>query len=260
MTKNERAIGDYVGGPVQLPIGIATPDGATYETVELREMGGDEEDILLDEAKKRTAVTDVLKNVITKIGDITQPARIRQLVDYLPQGDATFLCVRLRQMSLGNDFVFGVTCPSKRCLHHSPNVKVLLNERLCTFRPSSVELKHEYPVELPDGTAVVRMLRIGDQSAIAEINATKGAARMTHLMHLSLVSVDGEEKPSPDVIAKWSSRKRNAIRAVTDAHSFGLDLSVAHVCANPECQTAFNMVLPIMSEPRFFFPSGTGQR
>src|ERR1035437_11080099 len=95
-------------------------DKILYDKVQLTEISGKEEDILAEEnASASDKITRVLANCIISLESsvpdtkpITDNNHLKAIVKNLAMGDRIFLFIRLRVLSLDQNFVMDLQCPS----------------------------------------------------------------------------------------------------------------------------------------------------
>ena len=101
----------------ELPCGYLHTD-KVLDIVELRELTGVEEDILASrKISNDSKLNKVLVNCINILRDkessivIKDKAKLSEIVPKMATGDRLFLLIRLRQVSLGDNFEFQTICP-----------------------------------------------------------------------------------------------------------------------------------------------------
>lgn len=96
----------------ELPTGwLDTETGELYKEIELREITGEEEDML---ASTRMSAGVKMNNLMTaciqKIGPHTDKSKIRSILDELVSNDRFFLVYKIREISLGPVYKFQTPC------------------------------------------------------------------------------------------------------------------------------------------------------
>lgn len=261
-----------------LPNAIKTPSGKLTKEVEIVPMTGREEDILQDQTMApggkgrllKTAsqrITEILSRCTVSMGgdDGHQPETRpmgqdrKALPMYFAEAwkkafanDRGFMVIRLRQASLGDEYVFDDTCP--HCKKEIKGIKVDLANLEVTSKPLS-EVSDEYKFELPGSGDVVlwRPLLGADEDTLEEIRKSRKADLPSALLYLRTININGT-KPSDDVIKDLSSLDRRALQSEFDAREGGIDTKIEVTCDNQDCQREFTRRMSV-GHPSFFFPS-----
>jgi len=154
---------------VYLPCGL-THQGTLITTARVRELtGADEEAISRAATSSATEafVTTLLSCGVTHLGDF--PAT-RELLEELVVGDRDELLIGIRRATYGDQIDYEMTCPQCKTRHA---VRVGLDE--IPRKKAETPGKTEFEVPLRKGrTAVVRMIRGSDQSAIVRATRERG--------------------------------------------------------------------------------------
>jgi hypothetical protein len=259
---------------ILLPMGIQQSDREWTKEVELEEMTGEEEDILSDATRlpggggilaKKTPerVTEILSRCTKSIGKESRPSgkdRFTAPKYFEPHWnkafthDRGFAIVRLRQLSLGDEYLFEDECPG--CGKSLKRVSVDLS----SLKMTSVDLDKFrgtdgiYTTRLPKGSEVRwRILRGEDEPAISLIQESRKADLISALLFTRLVSIDGQT-PRFEDLRRMSSKDRTILRTSFAPLEGGLETELTIVCDNPGCQRVFERTLN-PGRLDFFFPS-----
>lgn len=254
----------------------ATDDTSWTKDVELDELTGDEEDILTDQTRAaggkgvlaRSAsrrITEVLSRCTVSLGGVTRPeGKTRKTAPLFFEkqwhraytSDRSFAMIRLRQISLGDDYTFEATCPS--CKKGIPNI----HHDLAALEVKTVPLEEASQltrtVTLPrSGDKVTyRMLTGEDEQYIQDVLKTRKSDYLSALLARRIVGVvTTSEDPVPPPIEYLKGMRqydRRFFSAEADKHEGGVDTEIKIVC--DECHTEFLKKLD-MGDPAFFFPS-----
>lgn len=265
---------------VILPCGFVHNEKHIKE-VELGEMTGYEEDILLDASKGKSNVslmTEILGRCIDRIGDLSIETKLDSdrakrartfapLIDKMLMTDRSFLWVKLRESSLGPDFYFEATC--ENCHHIQPRVRTSLAELKVTEMLEEVEepAEGEEPKEptprapleenetkLPSGKVVIWRHLIGsDDAFLAKAQKEKKSEFLSSLLFRRALRIDGQKVSSLTHVKSLSTRDRDAFRDAIDKVEGGMDTQIELNC--DACGHAWNLTLPT-TQKSFFFPSG----
>jgi hypothetical protein len=135
-----------------------------YDKVEIRELTGNEEDILFNVRSKLSYARRLVKaieNCIVKIGDVSDREKISQLVNKLTLGNIWYLFIRLRILTFGDAYAVEVICPNPTC---GQKQKFAINLSELEVKKGSGEQSKK--VKLSDGREVeLRPEFIGDEHA-----------------------------------------------------------------------------------------------
>jgi hypothetical protein len=232
-------------------------DNKIYDKVVIREMGGEEEDILAD--KKGSAsekITKVLASVITSLEasdgsilthDDKSHGVIHKLVKGMTIGDRLYLFIRLRVLSLGNIFMMEFNSPFA---DEKFRAVVNLDELEAKKLEDKAQRTREFA--LKTGQKVVIRLATGDdEDVLGRVEDSKSRATFSLLQRID--SIDGV-KPTSEQLKKMSTANRNIIRTELLKFDVGVDTSIT--VQDPTTKKDFQQELGI-EQPDFFFPSET---
>jgi len=268
-------VGEMPTGPVLLPNGFIVGEGENEKWiryVELREMTGVEEDLLVDKQAQRegTWVGRLFRAVITGYLDENRTSIPfeAKMAEQIPLADMTMLFVRLRQMSLddGNTISYRHRCPYESCKKEKPTQYVVnLAEQPCVWRSKEERPKRTYSVPYgpskPEVSVSFRTLVIGDYISVLEAQRESPDKVISNQLIRCIQSVgadpvdDGEKGMA--IVRGLPSRPRKAIRDFLDTDDRGIDNTVINTC--PKCKGEFTTPLPI-GDVSFFGLSGKPQQ
>lgn len=243
---------------ITLPLGLQYENNV-YKNVEIRELTGHEEDMLVDAHKVQagTIITDLLTACIVSFEDVKKIDSgkdsnikvFRKMVDSMLQDDRTYTLVKIRQMSLGDEVTCQITCPS--CSNTDDYTFILSDFAVKEFE---VAPSYEKDIILPSGKkATIRLLTGKDDARMARIRKRNDAQLASALLQFHIIELDGVKAPPVNVLQGLSSRDRNALRKAINESSGGIDATLDIICTN--CHSEFNTEVPIVGGD-FFFPSG----
>lgn len=263
---------------ISLPLAIQGPDGTWTKEVELEETTGFEEDILADTRRVKQAVkgkkkgapvvhpseriTEVLSRCTKRIGKCVRPdgKDRRALPDYFKEAwaqaftnDRAFALIRLRQLSLGDEYKFKVGCPScgKELSPVADLGELVVNESPLELLSGSGGIFKDV---LKSGKQVAWKIPRGvDEAVISDVVEERGGELATALIALCLVSLGGSA-PTSYQIQSLSSRERSEIRSKLNEHTGGIETELDIECDG--CGHAWKDHISPTS-PDFFFPSET---
>jgi hypothetical protein len=262
---------------VTLPCGIVE-DGKHVREVELEEMTGYEEDLLADPSKVGKTVSpigEVLARCTARIGEFQAPdKRTERVRSNLPKlnklllNDRTFLLIRLRQLSLGDDFRFEGSCPACKTL--LPGLRVNLSELKVNEMREVVESEEEEPkprppkeqneFQTPSGRVIVwRHLTGDDEFFLASARKDKPGDTLSAMLYrrvLAMATKPGEAPAKPSgigAIKALPTKDRNAFRDEVERMEGGIETEIEMNCDN--CAHSWMLTLPT-TQTSFFFPAG----
>lgn len=243
-----------------LPCGYIDPEnpGEVIKSVEMQEMTGHEEDLLADQSKQASGdlIDEVVARCIVKLGSIERPRPSRDKffmkhVQSLLMTDKTFLLIRLRQLSLGDDMVFSATCPS--CKHNHPRVTINLNDLKVTEMEDPTQ--REWTITLPASKKVVTLKAMDgiDGQRARKLMKQNKSDLVSAAMFVRVKDIDGKKLNSVSELKNLSVRDRDYIRQHLTKGEGGIDTTVEVQCE--ACAEEWKMGLPV-GDISFFFPSG----
>lgn len=238
-------------GQVQLPCGVLH-DGRLYNTAIVREIRGDEEDLLanpeIEGAKKFSLL---VSRCLTELGPFRSPDAIASHFPELLVGDAVALLMAVRRVTYGPLVPYKAPCPVMTCKARKKPVYFNVDIRTFEQRTMPQPEVRTYQTELPDGRiAVWHPLRVADDE-LAGTARDRGALIESLSIFGRLESIDGK-RPSLVDVRQLSAGARDALREDFEAHEGGLVLTVEQTCeaCGAEWSTTFDP-----GQIGFFYPS-----
>lgn len=261
---------------IDLPGAMKCPDGFWTKHVELEELTGAEENILLDVTRDpknkeevkvpfRERALQVLSRCTSKIGGVSRPSGSTSKTDplfFYAAWKAAFLSdrhyawIRLRQESVldGDSFAFHTQCP--KCGHEpSGRHTVNLNDLEVTRLPiETFENPDAFLYTLPKSGKVVEWSHpTGVEEEHIEKLFTKSANHLrTGMLVLRTRTIDGK-KATESALADIGKKDLQSLSVEMSSKDFGIDISVETVCEKEECGHVYKKNLPVSSND-FFFP------
>lgn len=233
-----------------LPCGYLDENGELHVEVELREMGGAEEEILGSRTIKSEQKMDLfLASCILRLGTITDRQKILAIVPDLLTGDRAFLFLSLRRVSLGDSFPIKQVCPNPLCKQETLMMFSLASMRIYRMPEPHKRL---YDEVLPSGRKVSFRCQTGKDEQDRE--KRKKEVQDVHAQFVSrVVSLDGE-KPSLPTIRALSFRDRDYLRGRFNEVDGGIETTLEITC--PLCKHEYEREFD-PTDPGFFSPSAT---
>ena len=234
-------------GVFELPCGFLDEEGTRHTEVEVREMTGAEEDLLVSKnIPTGRKMSELLVRCTTRIGTIVDREAIGAAVRKMVVGDRVFLMFAIRRVTLGDSYTLTTKCPS--CETESSPV-VDLSELGIKQMPNPAERVWEET--LPSGMmARLRVLTGEGEDRIEELSKKNKTDTMSIGM-LVRIEMLGGVPATLQAVKALSSRDRNAIRTSFDAHDGGVDTSIDFGC--PHCGHEYKEDMDLQTG--FFFPS-----
>lgn len=223
-----------------------------YDKVEIREITGTEEDYL---AEKQTSVSHKMTKVLascikslvsTENGSepIIEPTKIRKQVESMAVGDRLLLFIRLRVISLGENFIMEFTSSKGNKFNGAIDLNQLEIKRLPDKKVRTATFKTPMNNE-----AVIRLLTGKDEEFLGKLEGS--ATRATSSMLLRVATFNGKVPTLLD-FQKLSLRERNFIRDKMAEFDAGVDTTVGAI--DPDTGKEIEAELGI-EQKNFFFPS-----
>jgi hypothetical protein len=218
-----------------------------YDKVEIRELTGNEEDILFNVRSKLSYARRLVKaieNCIVKIGDISDREKISQLVNKLTLGNIWYLFIRLRSLTFGDAYAVEVNCPNPTC---GQKQKFAINLSELEVKKGSGEQSKK--VKLSDGREVeLRPEFIGDEHAWVVVEQREDIP--SHVILGRVYAIDGKRVGLQDIKA-LSMKDRMKLRREIENLEGGVDDTVIVTCK--VCGEEFEATLNFGSRD-FFLP------
>lgn len=237
----------------ELPTGYLDADGQIHKEAWVREMTGEEEDILTArKVKIHQRMNQILEKCVTQIGSFRQAdANWPNVIKGLTVSDRLFLMIKIRTVSLGHLFSFKVKCTDDVCGKMSEQT-VDLNEFKISGMPNPAERVFEIDLPKSKKKAKLKIQTGADEARVA--NFVNMQNPMTIITMSRLVELDGKNKISIDDVKKLPSMDMDAIRKAVKEHEGDIDNEIDVSC--PHCGNEFKTDINVGS-PTFFFPSAT---
>lgn len=233
----------------ELPCGYLDDDGNLHTSVSVREMTGEEEEILaaknMPPSKK---INSILSRCTDSIGDVAGPF-IEKIIPDLIQGDRIYLLIAIRRASLGDDMPFLTKCPS--C---EQDARFILDLADLEVKKMPDPRIRTYPLELPKTgkKLVMKVLTGRGEDAIGKADR-RGKDVITAAIFARVDSMDEKPVTMADLKA-LPLIDRNFLRNEWEDHEGGVDTEVKIDC--PSCGIEYDTELDI-SQQGFFNPSAT---
>ena len=231
----------------ELPCGYLDSDGTLHTHVEVREITGDEEEIL--GAKNMTPLkkmNKVLASCTLAVGPYTDPKKIAALIPDLTQGDRVYLLIAIRRVSLGDDFPFTTQCPN--CEQKS-NLTVSLADLEIKKMPDPKVRTYDLLLNKTKKKLSMKVLTGHGEEAIGRASAV-GKDVVSVAMLARIDAMDGLPADIGSV-KKLPLADRNQIRDAWQDREGGVDTEVEIVC--PQCDHEYKSDVDLASEG-FFNP------
>lgn len=228
-----------------LPCGYIDPKGELHTEIVVREMTGEEEDLL---ANPKIKISKKLNNVmgacVERIGTITDKGKIARIIPDLLQGDRSFLLFAIRRVSFGDIYRVNEPCPNCTKVGAYPIDLSTLN-----LVKMQDPMKRSFEKKLEDGTVIHYHLPTGaDEQVISEMST--GNDEMTLFLLMRLDKINGK-RVSFEMLKKLSSNKRGLIRLALIEQEVGVETTMNYDCS--DCGHSFKRELNM--DGSFFFPS-----
>ncbi len=279
-------------GAFQLVGGYVDDNQVLYNRVQLRAMGGNEEDLLGNDSVSVTQrMNGIMASCTTSLvgetpgGDavvIDQPGLVTQAIHRMPSGTRTHLLIALRRATHWrrhkDAYEMIVKCPNRRCQKEKEHTVDLSTLEL--FQPPDPrKLVHE--VELFDAEVKVqwRVAHGGQDETLTVISRVAENEILSYMILVRLASWDGDDcrlgstdlldaagrkiKLSPRAakmlkqVKNLSSGDREELRESFLIHEPAVDTDLEFEC--PACKVEFTGMLDV-GQKTFFFPSATSRR
>lgn len=214
----------------ELPCGYLDEEGKVHTSVEVREIRGNEEEILA--AKNMPMIkklNKIMANCTLSVGtyrqsDINNP--IEKIVPDLTQGDRFYLMFAIRRVSLGDEMPFISKCPECG------------QEQKLTIDLSELEIKkmpdpkiRTYLATLPKSGKQLMMKVLTGRGEEAITKSSKSAAPISIALLQRIESLDGKP-PTVEDILDLGMADRNFLRDVWQEHEGGIETTIEAECSS----------------------------
>lgn len=237
-----------------LPVGYVDSEGKVHSHIVLREMRGDEDDMMGNaDLPIGERCTNVLASCISKLGDITDKEVIYKAVaDSLEAGlplteqDRLAAMIFLRRVTIGDLYKFERDCP--RCGKVAENRAVDL--RSLKVDKAKHPERRRVKVDLPRSgkTAVVKVLTAKGALEIGRLRPDQKDLKSLAIV-ARVESIDG--KPLGDPLMALQKIKglpqadRNLIRKIYNAMETFVEVDIDVECRNPICRYKWQFPLDV---------------
>lgn len=234
-------------GVYMLPYGYIDSAGTLHREVEVREITGEEEDLLAsvssDSAKK---LDSLLARCLVRIGHIKDPAVIGEIVLDMISSDRLFLLFAIRQVTLGDELPLESTCPKCK----AKDTYVVKISDLVTV-PVKDRTIRAHAAVLPSGKKVsFRAMTGRDELKVAGMKDAPD--QLSQAMLLRVLSIEGS-LPTLEVVKGLGMRDRVALRAAFEGTDGGIDNKAEVQCPAKACLHKFSFEFDI-GQTGFFSP------
>ena len=240
-----------------LPCGYLDPDGKLHSDFIVREMTGEEEDVLAGKGPVITRLNRVILNCLDSLGGETDKTTLNRAVAQLTAVDRMLLMISIRRASLGDQYMMKITCQSQDCQDVST---ASLNLAHLEVKPMEEPACREFETTLASGRLVKWHVMDGRDEQWLQGMAKKGQ----NILTLSMLSrVDGVDDLTLNrqsnlagalkCLKAFRMSERNELRALFVKCEGSVDTEVEYEC--PSCGHEFKSELDV-GQQTFFFPAG----
>jgi len=230
-------------------------DGKVHREFVVREMTGEEEDILAGKGPVVTRLNRVISNCLESLGDHSDPPVINRAVNQLTAVDRMLLMISIRRASLGDAYMVKINCPECR------------EESTASLDLSQLETKdmpdpstREFETTLSSGRLVQWHVMDGRDENWLQSMSKKGQNLLTLAMLSRVDAVDGTVLNRQANLAEalrhlkaFRMSERNEMRVLFQEQEGSVDTEVEYEC--PSCAHDFKTELDV-GQKTFFFPAG----
>lgn len=218
--------------------------GDILDTFSYREMNGrDEEAINKNEVRSNGAkfALTLIERCVFDIGGVTKKEigleEWRKLIRKALNGDITYMLMKIRQLSLGDEVEISNKCPRCQTKLHTITSVSEMEEDIIPFKGS-----FEIPFELPNRgyqdlqgnyhkTGTLRIPN-GEDIEILIPDMSKNVASGTSLLLTRCMTFDDGTKPMKDRVANMGTRDRQYLENLLNENSFGFKETIDVTCVN----------------------------
>ena len=235
----------------ELPCGFIDEDGNLHTSVVVREMTGEEEEILAARNMPNTKkYNKLLARCTTSIGDFEAPREVSAIIHELPQGDRIYLLFAIRRASLGDEMPFTTKCPA--CDEES-HMTIDLSEMEITKMPD--QMVRSYETELPSGKKAMMKVLTGRGEEMIAKALKRGKDVITVAILARTESIEGSPVTPAD-LKKLGLRDRNHLKDVWEDYEGGVETEFDVLC--PHCDNEYKADVEV-GATGFFNPSAASR-
>lgn len=244
---------------VDLPCGYIDGEGKLYQQMIVKEMGGDEEELLVGKGDIVSRLNQIITNCTTRFGEYVERADISKAVSSMTAGDRMTVMIALRRISLGDIYDMRIKCPNSECQKiNSFNVNLAEIEIVEMDDP----MKREREDQLSSGRVVNwHVMSADDEAWLSRMKKKKekvlSLAMLARIDKIDDVELDRTSKKgyrqSIDYLTKkLTMKERQEIRALFEGVGGTVDTDVEFDC--PDCGYEWSADMEV-GQASFFFPS-----
>ena len=238
-------------GDCELPTGYLDETGTLFKDAMLREITGEEEDILTSKKMHvQMKMNKILENCVLSIGPHRQgSSEWSRILKSLTASDRLYLILKIRIVSLGAMFSFKVKCTSEECGKHS-NQTVSLEEFMVRGLPNPKQ--RTWAGKLPrSGFEYHARVQSGfEEDVLSRQKDTESL--MTMALAVRMVDLNGKAPVDLKTLKQLGVADRQYLRDDFEKHEGAIENEVDVMC--PHCMHEFKVPIDI-GDPSFFFPS-----
>jgi len=255
---------------VLLPSGHVDKDGNLHDVLVVKEMTGNEEDLLAGKGPIVSRLNQIIANCTIRIGGIENRLEVVNAVNEMTAVDRMAALIAIRRISLGDWYSVKVQCPKEKC---NETVKFNINlseiEMLKMIEPmarsredkiASGKIVHWHVMNAGDEEWLAKYKKNKDDKItlgmMSRIDSVDGIMGDSGLEHKFMDRDSKKNKRGHDlsiaILKSLPMRDRNEIRQLFNKHEGSVDTVVEFDC--PACENEWESELDV-GQPSFFFPS-----
>ena len=230
----------------KMPCGYVDVSGVVHNEIILREMTGEEEDMMDDDNLVVTErITGILASCCLKIGNVEDADTIRDIIsgeikDGLPftGADRLAMLLFLRRVSVGDTYKFEQKCPHCDALNKNRAVRLDELEIKYVARPDKRKVKVTLPRSKKE--VVLKVLTGVDEVKITQLKAEKDIRSLAMIARIE--SINGEAlvrnpRANLPILKQLPLIDRQYLRRVYDMMEGSVDTDIEVRCS--KCQKDF---------------------
>lgn len=247
---------EIMGEVFELLRGYKDAEGTVHKEFEIREMdGSDEEAISKKEIKSNGAkvLRTLLERCCLRIGTINKsdvkPTVWREIIQSLSTSDQDFMLLKIREVSIGDEFETSYVCPDPDCKEN-----IVVNLPIDEIEITPFDGVWEIPFELPKGFRDKdgRVLKKGklrqptglDREILDGVIRQNTGRANTLMLSRCIIELEGIQVYD-ELVRDLSVKDRNYLLKVLEEHKYGINLETEVEC--PTCYNTFKASLNIVN-------------
>jgi hypothetical protein len=241
---------------IELPCGYIH-DGELHTVALVREMEGEEEDIIVGKGPAVQRLNAVISNCLVSLGSIKDRNILRFVPEKLTSQDRMVLIIALRRVTVGDFWDLELTCPKEGC---NCKMQKTFDLRDVVIRPMKDRMARDNEFVLPKSQKLIKWHVQGaeDEQWLSDVSKKKEDLLtlqiMSRVYEFDGVKIDRKLKfkEAKRILKSMKWNDRSSLRNEFEKVEADVDTKAEHVC--DDCGYEWERGLDF-SQESFFFPA-----